>query len=325
MLEILLVLTAIATFLIFITVAMPKQQSKEVSTPIAISPQMRPRSLGNSRSFDLVVREATHRAIAKTTLNAKYLLQLKQADWYWAPGEIVMPNPKAPFWNLETLWSEKIIGGFVSGTLVGTVIFIAGMILTIEGKASFLTYSLIAITLGGLVGMLMFSNPDSRLAGAARKRQDELALEMGYRIPELRGDVLAGNTIQRAIRNMARRPGGPFVAELRRAVTVLDVTKDDVLAMDQLIERNQGNELLQEFANNLKMVSRQGGQIAPVLNTLTDLAQQRLRLQITAQARKNLQEMTRPIGLSSMIVTTVLIIVPAVSGVMGSMNLGSYP
>jgi hypothetical protein len=65
-------------------------------------------------------------------------------------------------------------------------------------------------------------------------------------------------------------------------------------------------------------VSRQGGQIGPVLNVLADLAQQRLRLTIQAQARKNLQEMTRPTGLSSMMVTSLLIIAPALAGVMSS-------
>ena len=59
---------------------------------------------------------------------------------------------------------------------------------------------------------------------------------------------------------------------------------------------------------------------SPVLNVLADLAQQRLRLNIQSQARRNLQEMTRPIGISSLMVTTLLIIVPAIVGVMG--NIG---
>ena len=77
------------------------------------------------------------------------------------------------------------------------------------------------------------------------------------------------------------------------------------------------NELVIEFANGIKMVSRQGGQIGPALNVLADLAQQRLRLNIQSQARRNLQEMTRPIGRSSLIVVTLLVIAPAVAGVMG--------
>jgi Flp pilus assembly protein TadB len=187
-------------------------------------------------------------------------------------------------------------------------------------KLPMLVFLLGAVVLGGFVALFAYSAPDSSVQSAAAKRQRELALEMGYRIPELRADVMAGNTIQRAIRNMARRPGGPFVEELRHAVAVLDVTKDDTLAMDRLIERNAGNELLVEFANNLKMVSRQGGQIGPVLNVLADLAQQRLRLNIQAQARRNLQAMTRPIGLSNLIVTSMLIIAPALASVMSGMG-----
>ena len=321
MLEILLVFTAIATFLIFVGITMPKDKAtKSTVAQMPVSPQYRSRSVGKGHVFDSVVKEATHKAMGSNSTNAKYLRQLKQADWYWAPGEVVMPSAHAPFWNLETLWGEKIFGALLWGSLVAVIVLVVGFVMALSGVMSFIVSVLAAAALGGVVGLFMFSGPDSTLEGAAKKRQQELALEMGYRIPELRGDVLAGNTIQRAIRNMARRPGGPFVAELRRTVAILDVTKDDILAMDQLIERNEGNELIIVFANNLKMVSRQGGQVAPVLNILADLAQQRLRQQINAQARKNLQEMTRPVGLSSMMVTTILIIVPALVGVMGSIN-----
>ena len=321
MLEVLLVFAALATFLIFVGVTMPKDKAAKATVlPVPDAPQYRPRSIGKGHTFDAVVKEATRRSMQKNSTNTKYLRQLKQADWYWAPGEIVMSNPQAPFWNLETLWGEKIFGALLSGSIVASVLLLAGFVMAISGKLSFLLCVLAAAAVGGIVAMFMYTGPDSTLEGAARKRQQELALEMGYRIPELRGDVLAGNTIQRAIRNMARRPGGPFVAELRRTVAILDVTKDDILAMDQLIERNEGNELIIVFANNLKMVSRQGGQVAPVLNILADLSQQRLRQQINAQARKNLQEMTRPVGLSSMMVTTILIIVPALVGVMGSLS-----
>ena len=321
MLEILLVFSAIATLLIFVGITMPKDKAtKSTVAQMPVSPQYRPRSVGKSHVFDAVVKEATHKAMGSNSTNAKYLRHLKQADWYWAPGEIVMPNPQAPFWNLETLWGEKIFGALLWGSLIAVIVLVVGFVMALSGKMSFFVCVLAAVALGGVAAFFMFGSPDSAVEGAARKRQQELALEMGYRIPELRGDVLAGNTIQRAIRNMARRPGGPFVAELRRTVSILDVTKDDILAMDQLIERNEGNELIIVFANNLKMVSRQGGQVAPVLNILADLAQQRLRQQINAQARKNLQEMTRPVGLSSMMVTTILIIVPALVGVMGSFN-----
>ncbi len=318
MLELLYVLAGISAFLVFVGMMMPRNSRKDPSSRAITPRQYRPRSIGNSRILEPIAREGLRQAMRKDSTNARYLRHLKQANWYWEPGEPMMPNMNAPYWNLESMWGEKIFGALLYGSLVAIVIVIAGLFMSLTRGLSILPYLAGAVILGGGVGWFMFGSPDAAVAGAAARRQKELALEMGYRIPELRGDVMAGNTIQRAIRNMARRPGGPFVEEIRRAVTVLDVTKDDALAMDQLVERNQGNELVIEFANNLKMVSRQGGQIGPVLNILADLAQERLRLQIQTQARKNLQEMTRPIGLSSMLITTLLIIVPAMAGVMGS-------
>lgn len=320
MLELILVLAALTVFMLFIGIVMPSKVQRE---PDLLSPdlrQYRPRSIGKMKALNGIATSGARRAMTKDSRNSTYLCHIKQANWYWAPGEPVMPNPKAPFWNLETMWGEKIFGATVYGGVIATFVFIAGLIMTVLFDASMVPFMIGAVLGGTAFGFMGYKGPDGAVAGAANARQRELTLEMGFRIPELRGDVLAGNTIQRAIRNMSRRPGGPFVEELRYAVAVLDITKDDTLAMDQLIERNDGNELLTEFANSLKMVSRQGGQIGPVLNVLADLAQQRLRLTIQSQARKNLQEMTRPIGLSSMIVTSMLIIVPAITGVMNSIQ-----
>ena len=307
-----------SVFLIVYAIGMPNQR-KVASVLPSDRVQFRPRSAGRGKFFEGVADAAIKRALRRDTVNARYLRQLKQANWYWEVGEPNMPNPKAPFWNVETLWGEKWIGTIIWASLAFGGVTALGLLLGLAGQANFTTFILIGGLLGGVMGFMAFTNPDSQVAAAAAKRQRELSLEMGFRIPELRADVVAGATIQRAIRGMARRPGGPFVEELRRAVTVLDVTRDESQAMDYLLDRSQGNELMMEFANSVKMVSRQGGQIGPVLNVLADLAQQQLRLSITGQARKNLQEMTRPIGLSSLFVTTLLIIVPALTGIMGGM------
>lgn len=321
MLEILVLAATIAAFVLYLGLVMPFNPRREQKLPGVILPQYRSRSVGRNKWLDALTNEGLRRAMNDNSTNRNYLRQLKQANWYWAPGEPSMPVRKAPFWNVETLWTEKIVGALVLGGGFACFMIIIGLIVSLTGAGSMLPFLVLGLALGGVAGFFAFKSPDSSLAGAARKRQNELALEMGFRLAELRADVMAGNTIQRAIRNLSVRPGGPFVEELRRAVAVLDITKDDTLAMDQLIERNEGNEIVVEFANSLKMVSRQGGQISPVLNVLSDLAQQRLRMNIQAQARRNLQEMTRPIGLSSMVVTSLLIIAPALAGVLGSMGV----
>ena len=309
----------LAVFLIFVGIATPKQIKREVDLSQASFSHLRARSIGNSKMLSGVANASVRRALRKDGVNARYLSQLKQANWYWEPGEPAMPNPKAPFWNVETLWGEKIFSALLLTTLGTLVFLIMAVFISIFVGIPVTVMAGIAVGAGLAFGYASFRSPDSMLAAAALRRQREMALEMGYRIPELRADVLAGYTIQRAIRNLAVRPGGPFVEELRRAATILDITKDDALAMDQMIDRNEGNELLAEFANSIKMVSRQGGQISPILNVLADQAQQHLRLNIQGQARRNLQEMTRPIGLSSLVVTSLLIIIPALAGVLTNM------
>ena len=321
MLELLLIFAAVAVFLLVVGITMPpKSMKREVDLAAATSRQYRPRTVGSSKLLGGLTGGSMRRAMRDDSVNARYLRQLKQANWYWGPGEPAMPSRKAPFWNLETLWGEKIVGALVYGSVVAVIVLMVGLFAAFVGKLPLLPFVIIAPVLGGIVGFFTYTAPDERLRTAALKRQREISLEMGYRIPELRSDVLAGNTIQRAMRNMARRPGGPFVEELRRATAVLDISKDDTLAMEQLIERSQGNELVIEFANSIKMVSRQGGQMGPILNILADLAQQRLRLQIESQARRNLLEMTRPIGIGSLIIITLLIIAPAIASVLQSMS-----
>lgn len=307
------IIAGLAAFLFVAGMGMPPGKS---NLSLGAMKQFRPRSLGKGKLLDGVADAGARRALRKDKQNERYLRMLKQANWYWEVGEPQMPSKEAPFWNLETLWGEKMVGAAVYGGIVATLVLVLGIMAAIMFKLPVLLFVLGAVLLGLLMGMMSFTSPDSSLQAAAVKRQKELQLEMGFRVPELRADVIAGSTIQRAIRNMSKRPGGPFVEELRRAVMILDVTRDETQAMDQLLDRNTGNELLTEFGNSVKMVSRQGGQIGPVLNVLSDLAQQRLRLSIISQARKNLQEMTRPIALSNLLVMSMLIILPALATIL---------
>lgn len=318
MLVLLLILAALAVFMLFVGLATPKAMKRK--TDLSQVRQFRARSVGSHKGLSGLNELGARRAIEGNDANTKFLRQLKQANWYWEPGEPAMPSPKAPFWNLETMWTEKFFGAVLLGGFSAVAVTLLGLVLSFTAGLPLIYFVLGGIALGLLFALLGYTGPDSALASAAVSRQRELALEMGYRIPELRADVMSGATIQRAMRNMSRRPGGPFVEELRRAVLMLDISKDDTLAMDHLIDRNAGNELLMEFANSVKMVSRQGGQIGPVLNVLADLAQQRLRLSITSQARRNLQEMTRPIGLSNLVVMALLIVLPALFAILTSFS-----
>jgi hypothetical protein len=239
---------------------------------LARSPQYRARSMGGSTLLMPVMSAAFRTAAKDGSENQKFMRLLKMANWYWAPGEAAPPSIKAPFWNLETLWGEKYIKGVLTFVVVFSLVALLGTMFGSGTRGWPIYVPLLAgLALGGIGGLMGFSDPDSQLQAAAATRQRELSLEMGFRIGELRSDVLAGYTIQRAIRNMSQRAGGPFTEELKRIVMVLNTTKDETLAMDSFLERNAGNELVQEFANQIKMVSREGGEIAPALNVLTEM------------------------------------------------------
>lgn len=290
-----------------------------------LSAQYMPASAKAAGKFSYpLVEEAMRRAShTDTSANARYKRQLLQANWWWEPGEPMKPSPKARFWNLETLWGEKMMGAalFGGGAALGMLAVLFALTLAGLELPPLLTVAVPALA-GGLGVLMGYSDPDARLAAAASGRQKQLSLEMGLRITELVSDVLSGATIQRAMRDLAARPGGPFIEEMRRVAGLLAVDRSDIAAMDLLIYRNSGNELVAEFANAVKLVAQSGGQITPALRQLADAAQARTRQQIQAQGRKNAQEMARPTALSSTLVMTLLVVLPAVASILGSVGGG---
>lgn len=313
-------LGGLSVFLMVIGLTAPKTIPRLKQLPKLAQERSRSeRALGGSVS--VLVREAAARAGQVNDTNARYLRLLKKADWFWQQGEPMLPNPRAPFWSLETLWTEKLVTASLYAVAGVCVVVLSGVVLSLSTDVSLPFLLIVAAILALILGMLGYGQPDEVLRAAATQRQDELSLEMGYRISELRADVLAGLTIQRAMTEMANRPGGPFVEEMRRVVAVLRMKdNDDIVAMDSFIDRNRGNELVEEFANQVKLVSQRGGQISHALNVLADSAQQRLKVQINAQALKNLSAMQLPLSGSQVFILTMLVIVPVGAGIFESLT-----
>ncbi len=261
-----------------------------VTQPKLSDSQFRARSLGATRVFDDFARMAMSRSAEPGKQNERFEQQLKQANWHWAMGEVAPPVRGAPFWNLETLWTEKLVGASISGALglfFGFLLFawVLGADATISLGA--------ALGFACALAYIGYTGPDTSLASAARRRQKQISLEMGFRLPELRSDVLSGRTVVAAIREMAKRPGGPFVEELRRVSVALDILKDESAALHLLLDRNHGHELLAEFVNQMQMAITHGNEVNRVLNVLTNTAQQRLLNTINAHGRRNAQETGR--------------------------------
>jgi hypothetical protein len=245
-----------------------------------------------------------------TTANARYLLLLQQADWYWAPGELSPPTPTAPFWNLETLWGTKVVSALAGGALGLVVLLVPSLALGLPPFGAFF-----GAFIGALQGWII---PDSKLKAAVKKRQHGITVEMAFRLGELAAYVSTGKSVTRAFRYLAGRPGGPFVAEIRRLLAVYDATSSLSTALERMIERNRMRALT-EFGQQIQMVEQRGGSIGPALNVLSQAAQRNLKQRLEEQAADNAAQMGLPVSGGAMLVVFLLVGGPALYIVLSSL------
>jgi Flp pilus assembly protein TadB len=220
-------------------------------------------------------------------LNARYLRQLKQADWYWAPK------------------------------LFHALLFAAGG-LVLAGVPTLLyswhpTIPLVAAIAAGVAG---FFDPDSELAGAAEKRRRQIILEMGYKVAELRAYIQSGRTFAAAMRYLTQRPGGPFVKELFRVLQIYDITADLDRGLRVVLERNAMCQPLISLIGDLLAMTGQGGEVGPVLEAHSDTAQHEQARLLRQQGEDNSQQMSYVVAGTTLVVIFLLIGMPALWTVM---------
>ena len=298
------ILAGVAVFLIAVAFSVANVRP----TADGIVSHQLPRRARANGILRAIARRGVRRAGASSAADARYLRELKQANWHWVAGEPIAPDPRAPFWNIETLWAEKYLAAFTYATASCAA---AWLLLVLYELLPVDSAVLAALAMASVAAYLGWTAPDAALRGAATRRQRNIGLEMGYRLPELRSDVLAGRTVMSAMRELSRRPGGAFVEELRRVVLAFDVLKDEAAALAVLIDRNHNNEIVSEFVNQMTMAIVHGHEVNRVLNVLASAAQQRLLQQVAVQGRRNAQEMGRPLAAGSVLILALLIMLPA--------------
>lgn len=235
-------------------------------------------------------------------LNARYLRLLKQADWYWAPGEAAAPTPDVPFWNLETMWATK---------LLHALLFALGGLVLVGLIAVLFRWTPALALLGLLAGIVGFIDPDNEVAEAAEKRRRQIILEMGYKVPELRVYVRSGRTFVAALRYLTSRPGGPFVRELYRALSVYDITANLAKGLELVIDRNRLCEPLVNLCGDLLAVLAEGGEVGTVLEAHTETALHEQRRLLRQQGQDNTQQMSYLVTGTTLVVLFLLIGGPA--------------
>jgi hypothetical protein len=236
-------------------------------------------------------------------LHARYVEQLKMANWYWAPGEASPPTPTARFWNVETVWASKILyaGLFALGGFVGMGVF----------AAIFKWPYLVPLVVAVIAGVVGFLDPDRELAEAAEQRRRQIILEMGTKVPAMRSYILSNTSIMDTLRHMTDRPGGPFIQELYRIRAVYSLTTDVVRGYEAVIDYCRPCQPLVNLMADLIAQHQEGGDLGKILNTHADSAQHEQARLLRQQGQDNTQQMMYVVAATTLIVVFILVGAPA--------------
>ncbi len=226
---------------------------------------------------------------------------LKQANWYWAPGESAPPAAQAPFTSVRGFYARATYLALVGGGLG----LLAGLLVVLLAELP-VWVALVPAALAAYTGYI---EPQDRVRNAAAARQKALLKEMAFRLPELSATVTAGKSIMHALRELTARPGGPLVTEVARLLQIFDLTRSLEPAVQQVIAHNR-YRLLTEFLHQVLFVEQRGGAIGPALQVMAAAAQEQLRRQLVAQGLSNRQQMGLPIVAGAFIVTMLLLMAP---------------
>lgn len=196
-------------------------------------------------------------------------IRLAQAGW-----------PK-PWYTVEDLYMSKV----TTAGILAAVGIAVGLIVSPEAI-------LIAVPVLGLLGFFV---PDLNLNSQVKKRKEMITAEMAF-VPDRIGiQVLAGKTLPLAIREIATKPGGPFVQELRLVSADYAIDGDLIGAMEKMAARTQMPEL-RDFVGRVRLATEQGTAIGPLLQVMGASARERLNLALEERGMRNSYLMILPIG-----------------------------
>ena len=219
--------------------------------------------------------------------------RLKQAGFWQRLG--------APYPDARTFYAYKV----ASATLLTVVGLVAGALLaSIGGFAPTAGLAIACVT--GLLGFFM---PDMDLKSKVARRDDRMLADMASALDRLANFLAAGYPLPYAVQQLAERPGGVFVAELRDVAARYNVSGDLAVGIEALLESNGNLPPLIPFATLLRTAARLGGGVSEALRALAEELRAELTQRITARGYRN----------------TVLMIVPAFFAILATLLVLAAP
>jgi len=201
-----------------------------------------------------------------------------------------------PFRTVNDFYAAKVAGGII--------LFAAGL-----GFALLLGFGGFAIPLAVGLGALGFFLPDLSVEQQAKRRAEEMTVEMAFVPDRLAIYLAAGHALPYAIRRVAERPGGPFTEELRKVALDYETGGDIREALENMVERNPGLEDVAWFASSLTFAQEQGAEMVPVLRSMGEEARKKLNNILNARGHRTTLLLIIPVGL--LIVPASLLLVGA--------------
>jgi pilus assembly protein TadC len=219
--------------------------------------------------------------------------RLKQAGFWQRTGAL--------YPDTRTFYAYQI----ASATLLAVLGLGCGMLLAAIGGLD--PALALGVALGS--GALGFFLPDLDLKGKVARRDDQMVADMASALDRLANFLAAGYPLPYAIHELAQRPGGVFVAELRDVAAQYNVSGDLTAGIDALLEANGNLPPLVPFGSLVRTATRLGGGVSETLRTLAEELRAELTQRITARGYRN----------------TVLMIVPAFFAILATLLVLAAP
>ena len=172
---------------------------------------------------------------------------------------------------------------------IAVMLFLVGLVNAVIIGPGFLP-----IALGlGILGLYL---PDFHLRQLVQKRREMVRTEMAFVLHRLAIQVAAGQALPQALEQIALKPGGPFIQELRQVSTDISTGHTLTEALDGLAERAAGMDEVRRFVDLLERAQQLGSPIADALTSMGRIMQDRVQQDIEARGMAASVQMVLPVG-----------------------------
>ena len=185
------------------------------------------------------------------------------------------------------------------------VLFAAGLAPAILIGPGFLPVTLVL----GILGLFL---PDYHLSQLIKTRYELLRTELSFTLHRIAIHVAAGRALPVALRAIASRPGGLFVAELRQVMADYDTGVPLMEALKRMLERNPDLPELERFVDLVERATTLGQPIAETLTEMGEVMQEKLEHEIEARGMATSVKMVLPMGLLVLPAIGIVVMGPAI-------------